>query len=114
MPVRNDVSLSGLRANQQRVAASAHNTANRATDAFERQRIAARERASGGVQARVDTVELSKEARQIAETVEGAQNIVNPATEAVERIEAREGFKSNASALRTQDRMLKSLLDTRA
>ena len=114
MPLSSDIPLSGMRANQQRQAASAHNTANLSTDTFERQRISAQERRAGGVQTRLDTVELSPEARRIARSAEGAQNNVDSAAEATEQIEAREGFKSNARTLQTQDRMLKSMLDALA
>ncbi len=111
MPILSDVPLSSMRAHQRRLAVSAHNTANLQTDAFERQRITARERPTGGVQTHLDTVELSPEARQLARTVGGAQNNVDLAAETVERIASREGFKSNARTLRTQDRLMVSLLD---
>ena len=111
MPIPDDIPLSGMRAHQQRLAASAHNTANLHTDAFKRQRIIAQERSAGGVQTRLDTVELSPEARRAAQTVDGVQNNVDTAAEAVERIAAREGFRSNAQALLAQDRLMKSLLD---
>ena len=57
MAITNDVSSAGVRAAQQRAAASAHNTANLQTDAFERQQISSRESPTGGVRARLDTVE---------------------------------------------------------
>ena len=114
MPVRYDVPLSGLRAGQQEVAASAHNTANASTRGFERQRIALRERPGGGVETRVDTVELSAGARRAARSADSVRNRVDQAGEAVVRIEGREAVRRNARVIRTQDRMLKTLLDVRA
>lgn len=114
MPGSEFVSLSGMRANQQRVAAAAHNTANLSTDGFERQRLRADEAPSGGVRTKVDTVELSKEAREISESTEGPQNNVNTVEETISRIESKHGFNSNLKAFQASDRMMKSLLDTLA
>ncbi len=114
MPHSEITSLSGLQANQHKNSVTAHNFANTATDGAERQRVQLRETVSGGVQSRIDTVELSKEAREISETVEGPQNNVNTADEIVNQIEAKHAFKSNVQAIRASDRMMKSLLDTLA
>ena len=111
MAITNDVSASGIRAAQQRSAASAHNTANQQTDAFERQRISARERQTGGVRTRLDTVELSAEALQAARELEGAQNNVDAVSEAVERISARRSNQSNVESQRAQDQLTRTLLN---
>ena len=105
---------SGMQANQRRVAASAHNTANQTTDSFERQRVNAQERRTGGVETRVDKVELSDEAQELAQEIDGPQNNVDPVSETVDRITARENFKSNARIIRAQDEMLDTLLDLEA
>ncbi len=112
MPQSEITSLSGLQANQHKNSVTAHNLANRTTDGFERQRVQLRETASGGVQSRIDTVELSKEAREIS--VGGPQNNINTVDEIVNQIDAKHGFKSNVQAIRASDRMMKSLLDTLA
>ena len=111
MAITNDVSTSGIRAAHQRMAASAHNTANLQTDAFERQRVSSQERPAGGVQTRLDSVELSAQAQQAAKEVEGAQNNADTASETVERISARHANRSNVEALRAQDRSTRTLLD---
>ena len=106
-----EIPLSGLRANQRRMNTSAHNVANVSTDEFSRHRVSAQERPSGEVDTRSDVVELSEQGKEIARAVKGPQNNVDLASEAVEQIEAREAFKSNARTLRTQDRLMQSLLD---
>ena len=106
--------LSGIQANQRRVAASAHNTANQTTDSFDRQRVTAQERQTGGVNTRVDKVELSDEAQERAQEVDGPQNNVDPVSETVDRITARENFRSNARVIRAQDEILDALLDLEA
>ena len=111
MPIRTDIPLSGMRAGQQRLDAAAHNTANLQTDAFERQRITAWEAPAGGVQTRVDTVELSAGDRRIARTVGGPQNNVDPAGEMVESIASRSAFRANARSANVHDRLMASLLD---
>ena len=93
------------------MATSAHNTANLQTDSFGRQRISSQERPTGGVQTRLDSVELSAQAQQAAEEVEGAQNNVDTATEAVEQISAQHANQSNVKAQQAQDRLTRTLLD---
>lgn len=109
-----NISKSGLNANVVRQATSAHNTANANTDAFAKQRVSQQTSASGGTATRVDTVSLSEEAKSIAQEVEGAQNNVDVAEEAVNQIQSRQNFKQNVAVVRTQDEMTKTLLDTTA
>jgi flagellar basal body rod protein FlgG len=104
------ISLSGMRAAERKLEVSAHNTANASTDGFERLRTTARETASG-VGASSDTVELSDDAKDLAEQVDGPQNNVDQVSETVDRIESSAQFATNARTLRTQDRLMKSLLD---
>ena len=106
-----NIPLSGLVANQARLSVGAHNTANLNTDRFGRQRATGFERTGGGSSVRVDTLELSDEAQQTAETVPGPQNNVSLVQETVNRISAQRNFEANASVVRTQDRLAKTLLD---
>lgn len=96
---------------ERRQAVAAHNTANLTTDGISRQRLSSRERAGGGVDSRVDTVDLTDEGRNIAQTVDGAQNNVDASSEAVNQITARSQQAQNARTLRTQDEMLGTALD---
>ena len=99
-----------MRVAERKLEASAHNTANASTDGFERLRTTAREIPSG-VHVNSDTVELSDDAKSLAEQVDGPQNNVDQAWETVDRIESSALFASNARTLRTQDRLMQSLLD---
>ncbi|OGG46761.1 MAG: hypothetical protein A3F84_18245 [Candidatus Handelsmanbacteria bacterium RIFCSPLOWO2_12_FULL_64_10] len=117
MAINFEPSKSGLQAEQRRLDASAHNVANVSTDGFQRQVAAAQERPSGGVDVRVDHVQVSEEAqRALAEAkAEGLtpqpENDVNVADETVNQIAAKAVFQANAKALKAQDRMIGTLLD---
>lgn len=104
--------LSGLQANQSRQAASAHNIANQTTDGFAKQRVTQSDQTSGGVQHQVDVVDLSAQAKQISQSIEGSQNNVDVAEEMVTQIESKSGYQQNAQVVSTQDQMTKTLLDT--
>lgn len=90
---------SGLQAAQLRLDASAHNVANLSTPGFRRQVVEQTENPGGGVQASV------QRATQEGSALE---------QEAVEQIAATYAFKANVQVLKTNDRMLGSLLDTKA
>lgn len=107
-----EISRSGLRAAEMHHEVSAHNTANVNTDKFSKQRVSQQDRATGGTDARVDILELSEEAQQAAEELNGAQNNINLADEAVERIASKHSFENNAQIVRTKDQMDQTLLDT--
>lgn len=117
MAINFEVSKSGLKAEQRRLDASAHNVANVSTDRFRRQVTRAQERPSGGVDAPVDSVEVSEEAqRALAEAkAEGLapqpENDVNVVDETVNQVAAKAAFQANAKALRAQDRTIGTLLD---
>ncbi len=111
MPNQGHIALSGLKAQQMHLNASAHNTANVNTDGFSRQRVRSSERRTGGVQSSVDTVELSPAAQQAAAFLQGPQNNVDFGAETVERLESAAAFSANTRTLRTQDRLHASLLD---
>ena len=103
------ISLKGMRAAERKLEASAHNTANVSTDGFERQRVQSREHAC--VETQNDTVELTDNAKLLAEQANGPQNKVDQVSETVERISSSAQFTSNARTMRLHDRLLKSLLD---
>ncbi len=124
MAIHFEPSKSGLLAEQRRLDASAHNVANVGTDGFRGQGVTAQERPSGGVDVRVDTAEVSAEARQAQADAEGAQgeaqaegavtqprNDVNVVNETVNQVAAKAAFQANAKVLETQDRTIGSLLD---
>lgn len=96
-------SASGLRANQQSLQASAHNTANLTTEEAAKVRVQSKEVKGGGVQTQ-------------AKVTGGAAQIepVEEAEEAVEQITAAQNFKANARSVQTQDEMLGALLDIKA
>ena len=93
-------SASGLRANQQRLQAPAHNTANLTTEEAAKVRVQSKEVKGGGVQTQ-------------AKVTGGAEQI-EPVEEAVEQITAAQNFKANARSVQTQDEMLGALLDIKA
>ena len=104
-----NISFSGMRAAKQRLETSAHNTAIAATDGFDRQRVESRENA--GAETSTGRVELTDEAKELAGKIDGPQNNVDQASEAVDRISASAQFTSNARLLSIKDRLIRSLLD---
>jgi flagellar hook-associated protein FlgK len=104
-----NISLSGMRAAERRLETSAHNTANASTDGFGRQQVESREKA--GVETHSDTVELTDEAKELAAQIDGPQNNVDQASEAIDRISASAQFAGNARVLSIKDRLIRSLLD---
>lgn len=93
-------SASGLRANQQSLQASAHNTANLTTEEAAKVRVQSKEVKGGGVQTQAKLT--------------GGAEPVEEAEEAVEQITAAQNFKANARSVQTQDEMLGALLDIKA
>jgi len=95
------IAASGLRAAQVRMDASANNVANMNTPGFKRQTVD-QEAVAG--QGGVATTRVGRAAQ------EGA----SLEADAVEQMSATYAFKANLQVLRTEDRMMGSLLDTRA
>ncbi len=93
------LSASGLRLQQQRLEASAHNTANTTTrkDESASLRVRGQEGPGGGVVARVET---------------GAETDV--VQEAITQISSARQFQANVRAVQTQDEMLGALVDVKA
>lgn len=94
------IASSGLRAAQLQMDSSAHNVANANTPGFKAQTVALQaEPDQGGVQSSVGR------AADAGTSLE---------TEAVNQIQSLYSFAANLQMLRTQDRMMGSLLDTKA
>ncbi len=91
--------LSGMRAAQTALDASAHNVANLNTEKFRRQEVTNKENANGGVAAQV------RKASQ-----EGAA----PETDMVAQLQAKNAFLMNLSVFKTSDKMAGALLDATA
>ena len=110
-----EISKSGLLAEERRLNASVHNTANLSTDGFRPQVASAQERSTGGVDVRVDTVQVSEEAQKALAKAEGVvpqpENDVNLVQETVNQIAAGASFRASATALKAQDRTIGTLLD---
>lgn len=99
MAVSMSTALSGLSAAQERLRASAHNTANLQTQDFRPERVVLATSESGGVQAEV---ERGREAQVSAER------------ELVEQRSATYTYVANLRVLETQLRAQGSLLDIKA
>ena len=93
------IALSGLQAAQTRMVSSAHNIANAVTPGFRRQVVAQQTVPNGGV----------------ATTIERASNPGDALAEDLVALKlAQHLFTANLKVLRTQDRMLGTLLDETA
>jgi flagellar hook-associated protein FlgK len=93
------IALSGLQAAQTRLGSSAHNIANAATPSFRRQLVAQQTVPAGGVVATIARAPVAGDA--LAEDLVALKL-------------AQHLFGANLKVLRTQDRMLGTLLDTQA
>jgi flagellar hook-associated protein FlgK len=96
MSISLSTALSGLSAANERLRASAHNTANLSTEGFRRERVEAQTTASGGVQ--TDTTRVPAPGTDLA-------------AEVVERKSATYAFVANLRVLQTQMRAEGALLD---
>jgi flagellar hook-associated protein FlgK len=93
------IALSGLQGAQQRVGSAGHNIANALTPGFRRQVVAQQAVQGGGV----------------ATTIERSPVVANALAEDLVTLKLGEHlFKANLQVLRTQDRMLGTLLDETA
>lgn len=93
------IALSGMRASQTSLQASAHNIANLGTEDFRRQDVIQSELTGGGVAARVVQVEVPGHALE---------------DDLIGQLQARHAFLANLSIFRTREQMLGTLLDTTA
>jgi flagellar hook-associated protein FlgK len=99
MNVLSSIALSGLQAAQTRMAGSAHNIANAMTPGFHRQLVAAQSVSGGGVATTLQRAPAAGDAL--------AEDLVSLKL-------AQHLFTANLKVLRTQDRMLGTLLDETA
>jgi len=104
-------SFSGLRADAEKLEASANNVANLSTDGFKRDRVLLSEGVAGGV---VVQIAKSRESGPFYQSHQGelieASN-VDLAEEAVEQILAKYMFSMNLATIKTADEMRKGLID---
>ena len=93
------VALSGMRAAQTRLDASAHNVANQNTEQFRRQEVVNKEAANGGVTA--TTTAASNEGAALE-------------TDMVAQLQAKNAFLANLAVFKTSDKMAGALLSAKA
>jgi flagellar hook protein FlgE len=93
------ISLSGMNLAQQRLGVAAHNVANAQTPGFQRQEVVATALETGGVKGQVLTTPQPGSALE---------------ADIIAQMVASHGFLANRAVFGVQQRMLGSLLDTRA
>jgi flagellar hook protein FlgE len=93
------IALSGLNAASSQLATAAHNIANAQTPGFRRQLVQQTAQPEGGVVV------------SIGQTAETGESL---AEDVVAQMSATYAFKANMLTLKTQDRMIGSLLDLKA
>jgi flagellar hook protein FlgE len=105
MPTLSAIAQSGLQAAQVRLDTAAHNVANGQTPGFRRQTVQAQAQpagpGNGGSGVVVNLSQAAQEGSDLAQDV-------------VDQVAARQSFAANLAVLKTSDKMLGSLLDTRA
>jgi flagellar hook protein FlgE len=92
------IALSGMKAAQTQLGASAHNIANQSTQGFKRQTVQVAVVPDGGVKATVATA--PKAGNRLEDDVVG-------------QLQAKNSFMANLAVFKAQDRMVGSLLDTK-
>ncbi|MCH8040870.1 MAG: flagellar biosynthesis protein FlgC [Nitrospinae bacterium] len=107
-------SLSGLAAAQTKIVTAAHNTANANTDGFKKQRVVFQETQPQGVEATVERVNTPgpvffKETEAGSLAVELSN--VDLGEEAINLMLGKRLYEANLNVLKTQNRLLGSLLD---
>jgi flagellar basal body rod protein FlgG len=107
------IALSGMSLASARVARSALNVANVNTDGFQAERQVAREQAGGGVTSTSQRTNAPATTYQRDGTLVVGSN-TDEITETVEQLGAVQMFKASLALLRTQDEMMRSLLDIKA
>ncbi len=107
-------SLSGLAAAQTKIVTAAHNTANANTDGFKKQRVVFQETQPQGVEATVERVNTPgpvffKETEAGSLAVELSN--VDLGEEAINLMLGKRLYEANLNVIKTQNRLLGSLLD---
>ncbi len=102
------IAQSGLQDAQRRLDSAAHNVANDQTPGFKRQTVQAQ------AQSTVSRAGASAGSGVVVRLSQAAQVGTDLAQEVVDQVVARQSFAANLAVLKTSDKMLGSLLDTRA
>lgn len=108
-------SLTALTAARKKMGVTANNIANVNTDEFKKSRVTLSEGSNGGVSATVDVVNtpgIPKETIQNDRPVQTESSNVDLAEELTEMIPTKTLYGANLKALKTQQDMLGTLLDT--
>jgi len=106
------IAQSGLQVAAVRLASSANNVANGLTAGFVPSRVAAEERAGGGVSAKVEKRSDPEFEARIDRNIADLSG-TDPVQETVEQILAASAFRQNLASLRTADETAKALLDVK-
>lgn len=109
-----NTSLSAIYASIELMNVSAHNTANINTDGFEKINATLNEGKNGGVVVTIGENEQTGPAYQVQTTSEPQPSNTDIAEETVDQITAENLLKANLEAIKTEDEMVESLLDTLA
>ena len=108
------ISVSALNAFQKKLDVTADNVANVLTDGFEKSRVTFQEKASGGVNAVVDRVEISEIQEKTTGDDERAtvqSSNVDFSEELTNIISTTAAYKANLTSVKTQEDMTGALLD---
>ena len=108
------IAISGLRTETQTLNQSAHNVANAETDGFEAERVVARERAGGGVEAEYAPTYGPHGTTQRDDGSLAVSSNTDLAEERVTQLSSLRAFQANIAVLRTSDEMLGELVRQKA
>ncbi|MGE4159492.1 MAG: flagellar basal body rod protein FlgC [Planctomycetota bacterium] len=103
--------VSGLMTQQTRLDVHAHNIANANTPGFKASRLSQSEVAGGGTQVASITRDASPGPLEDVDGAYEESSNTDLASEMVGLITAQRGFEANLPVIRTQDKMIGSLLD---
>ena len=108
------ISVSALNAFQKKMDVTADNVANVLTDGFEKSRVTFQEKASGGVNAvidRVEIIDIQKKTIGNDELVTAQSSNVDLSEELTNIISTTAAYKANLTSVKTQEDMTGALLD---
>ena len=106
--------LSGLTTFGKQINVSAHNTANILTEGFKKSRVVAEELQPQGVKASIQTVDSPGPLIEVR-SQDGPRMVelsnVDPVQEIVSQMVATRAYQANLNMIKTEDRLLGSILD---
>ena len=108
------IATSGLRVETQSLNQSAHNVANAQTEGFEAQRVVARERANGGVEAEYAPTYGPHGTTVHDDGSVGVDSNTDLAEERVSQLGSLRAFQANIAVLKTSDEMMSELVRLKA